>query len=580
VGINYDPEPTGIAPYTSAIARHLATVAGSVAAFVGVPHYPSWRVPAQYRGGFRRRESADPDLTVVRHTHYVPTKQTAISRAIYELTFLLNVSLSPTARPDVVIAVTPSLGGACAGAIIAARHNVPLITVVQDLMSKAASQSGILGGGLVAGMTSTFEGRSLRRASLVALVSKSFAPHIEQYGVPAERLRPLPNWTHIQRVEVDQNDARRKLGWREDAFIVLHSGNMGLKQDLTNVIRAAGLLAADPQVLILLLGDGSQRRRLEQEAAGLPNVHFLDPLSGEEYPLALAAADILLVNERPTVRDMSLPSKLTSYLSAGRPIIAAVLPEGTTGLALERTNGAAVRVDPGSPEALSAAILELRGDPARRALMGRAGRAFAKENLGREGAMRRVEDLVQEALLTGPRVPAADPGSELDGTGRNRVLRDFDAAGYDRGRNKTWQAAWFAMQNLVFDTWWCPASLRPRILRLFGAQIGERVFIRHRVRVLWPWKLVVKDDCWIGEDAWLLNLERITLERDVCVSQGAFLCTGSHDHRKPTFDYDNAPITIGEGAWIAAKSIVLRGAVIPPGAVVKAGSVVSRTTSW
>jgi acetyltransferase-like isoleucine patch superfamily enzyme/glycosyltransferase involved in cell wall biosynthesis len=580
VGINYDPEPTGIAPYTSAIARHLAAMAGNVTAFVGVPHYPSWRVPAQYRGGVRRRESVDAGLTVVRHAHYVPTKQTAISRAIYELTFLLNVSLSPVTRPDVVIAVTPSLGGACAGARIAARYNAPLITVVQDLMSKAAGQSGIRGGGIVAGLTSTFEAYCLRRASLLAVVSKSFAPHLEQYGLPVRRLRLLPNWTHIHRADVDQDDARRKLGWSEDAFIVLHSGNMGLKQDLTNVIRAAGLLAAEAGILIILLGDGSQRRRLEQEAAGLPNVQFLDPLGGEEYPLALAATDVFLVNERPTVRDMSLPSKLTSYLSAGRPIVAAVQPDGATGQELARTGGAAVRVDPGSPEALAAAILELRGDPARRAVMGCAGRAFAQENLSREGAMRRVENLVQEALQTPTGVSAADPGSEPDGTERRRVLRDFDAAGYDRGRNKTWQAAWFAVQNLLFDAWWCPSSLRPRILRLFGAQIGERVFIRHRVRVLWPWKLVVKDDCWIGEDAWLLNLEPITLERDVCVSQGAFLCTGSHDHRKSTFDYDNAPITIGEGAWIAAKSIILRGAVIPPGAVVKAGAVVSRTTSW
>jgi putative colanic acid biosynthesis acetyltransferase WcaF len=154
----------------------------------------------------------------------------------------------------------------------------------------------------------------------------------------------------------------------------------------------------------------------------------------------------------------------------------------------------------------------------------------------------------------------------------DRRLANFTGAGYDKGRSKAWQAAWFATQNLVFGAWWCPARLRPRILRAFGADIGERVFIRHRVRVLWPWKLTIGDDCWIGEDAWLLNLEPITIEHDVCISQGAFLCTGSHNHRDPAFGYDNAPISVGSGAWIAAMSIVLRGSTVAPGTLLRAGT--------
>ena len=135
--------------------------------------------------------------------------------------------------------------------------------------------------------------------------------------------------------------------------------------------------------------------------------------------------------------------------------------------------------------------------------------------------------------------------------------------------------AWFATMNLVFMKWWFPARLRPVLLRAFGAQVGDRVLIRHRVRILWPWKLTIGDDCWIGEDAWLLDLEPITLEHDVCISQGALLCTGSHDHRDPAFEYDNAPIRIGAGAWIAARATVLRGTTVAAGHVVPAGRVLS-----
>jgi putative colanic acid biosynthesis acetyltransferase WcaF len=159
------------------------------------------------------------------------------------------------------------------------------------------------------------------------------------------------------------------------------------------------------------------------------------------------------------------------------------------------------------------------------------------------------------------------------GTPAQRSLRSFTGAGYDKGRPVVVQALWFAVMNLLFMKWWFPPRLRPPLLRAFGARIGERVFIRHRVRVLWPWKLSIGDDCWIGEDAWLLDLEPITIEHDVCISQGAFLCTGGHDHRDPGFEYDNGPIHLGAGAWIAARATVLRGAHVAPGEVVPAGSV-------
>lgn len=160
--------------------------------------------------------------------------------------------------------------------------------------------------------------------------------------------------------------------------------------------------------------------------------------------------------------------------------------------------------------------------------------------------------------------------------GAARRLQTFTGAGYDKGRSILWQAAWFAVMNLVFSSWWLPARLRPGILRAFGARVGARVLIRHRVRVLWPWKLTIGDDCWIGEGAWLLNLEPIHIHHDVCVSQEAFLCTGSHRHRDPAFEFDNAPVTVHAGAWIGARATVLRGSTGAAGEVVAAGTVRSR----
>jgi putative colanic acid biosynthesis acetyltransferase WcaF len=157
-----------------------------------------------------------------------------------------------------------------------------------------------------------------------------------------------------------------------------------------------------------------------------------------------------------------------------------------------------------------------------------------------------------------------------------RRLAGFTGAGYDKGRGVAWQAAWFATQNLVFGTWWCPPGLRPAILRAFGATVGPGVVIRHRVRVHWPWKLEIGRDSWIGEGVWILNLEPVTIGADVCLSQEAFICTGSHDRRSPTFEYDNGPVAIGDGAWVAAQAVVLRNVRVGPGAVIGARAVVAR----
>ncbi|MFF8275751.1 WcaF family extracellular polysaccharide biosynthesis acetyltransferase [Streptomyces lateritius] len=153
-----------------------------------------------------------------------------------------------------------------------------------------------------------------------------------------------------------------------------------------------------------------------------------------------------------------------------------------------------------------------------------------------------------------------------------RNLPAFTLAGYDKGRGKTVQALWFVVMNTVFMAWFCPARLRVALLRAFGATIGDGVLVRHRVRVLWPWKLTVGDHTWIGEGAWLLNLEPITLGAHVCVSQEALLCTGGHDHRAADFRYRNAPITVEDGAWIATRATVLAGVTVGRHAVLAAGT--------
>jgi glycosyltransferase involved in cell wall biosynthesis len=260
-------------------------------------------------------------------------------------------------RSDVVIAVTPSLAGLVAAAIGKKRR--PLGAVVQDLTGNAASESGTTSG-RAAKAIAWAEYLLLRRADLVGVITPQFGAVLRSKKIKAAAIEELPNFTHISAVSVTQATARLHLGWPEHGFSVVHTGNMGMKQGLEAVVDAARL--SDERGLgvnFILVGDGNQRPFLEQMAGGIPTLRFVDPVDSKDYPFALAAADALLIHERAGVKEMSLPSKLTSYSAANRPILAVLADGGITQIVVSRERAALV-VQPGDPSALLDAAIALR----------------------------------------------------------------------------------------------------------------------------------------------------------------------------------------------------------------------------
>ena len=126
------------------------------------------------------------------------------------------------------------------------------------------------------------------------------------------------------------------------------------------------------------------------------------------------------------------------------------------------------------------------------------------------------------------------------GPGSRMSLRDFTGAGYDKGRSLVVQLPWMMAWHWLTSPWWCPNSLRVKVLRAVGARIGDGVLVRHNAKIHWPWKLEIGDYSWRGEEAWILNLENVSIGSNSCISQQALICTGSHDRYSPTFEFDNA----------------------------------------
>lgn len=112
------------------------------------------------------------------------------------------------------------------------------------------------------------------------------------------------------------------------------------------------------------------------------------------------------------------------------------------------------------------------------------------------------------------------------------------------------------------------------MLRLFGAKVGKGVVIRSRVNITFPWNLSIGDHVWIGDEVMILSLDRVTIGSHVCISQRAFLCTGSHRFRSENFDLLTAPIAIGDECWVAANSFVAPGVTLGRRTLCAAGAVV------
>ena len=360
----------------------------------GVPHYPSWR-----RGSAPSR-STEGGVRVERRRHFVPATQSAIKRGTYEATWVAAClpALAPPREIDLALGIVPSLGGAVLAAAAARRYKVPYALVFQDLIGKAADQSGIAGAARVAPAITQVETRLARGAAGVAVVAEGFRDYFLEAGVEPEKLTRLRNPARLGRPRESRKDTRARLGW-EDRFVAIHTGSMGFKQGLEHVIAAAELARDRPELLFVLQGDGNQRASLEAETRrlGLENVSFLPLASEAEFPAILRAADAALLNQRPSVLNMSLPAKLASYFAAELPVVAAVAAGDETAREVELAGGGVV-VRPGKPQDLVAALERLRTDPERAAALGRAGAEYAEHFLTLEAAVAEFERFLQCCL--------------------------------------------------------------------------------------------------------------------------------------------------------------------------------------
>lgn len=389
ISINYAPEPTGFAPHAAALAAHLAGRGHDVSVFTGFPFAPEWKRRTDDRGQLFRVEQRD-GATVYRLTHFIPRRPSSpLQRILMEGTLglavlpALSAAVARTGRPDVLLYIGAQPALAMVTRVAARVLGCPYFVNVNDLAARAARDVGIVAGPVYK-LLDKFEFSAYRGAAGASVLCHAFETALVEHGYPADQIRLIRSPIDIEQIKpvADDGSFRRRYGIEPEACVVLHAGSMGRKQGLLNVVHAAGLTAAT-RICWVFVGDGEDKGALVEatRALGLDSsVRFVPFQADEEIARMFAGADVLLLNQLAAVKDTVIPSKLLTYMSAGRPVLAAVNASSQGAEILRDADGGRI-VAPEDPDALAAAARWFTELPAeQRQAFGTRNRSYAEKH--------------------------------------------------------------------------------------------------------------------------------------------------------------------------------------------------------
>ncbi len=403
-----DVAPTG--EVMTQIVEQLVARGRRVHVVTSLPWYQHHAIEAGWEGQVVRHE--DTEWGRITRVHPFPTDKRNIPArglAFAGFTALSGLAAVLTrSRPDAVLAMSPPLTLGAAGWAAARAHRVPFVFNIQDVFPDVAVELGAITNPKVIAAAAWLERETYLRSDAVTVLSEDLKANVAAKiagrrgaaGSP-DKVRVIPNFIDTEwiRPQERENAYRREHGL-EGKTVVMYAGNVGFSQSLDLLLAAATHLAHDPEIVFVINGGGSARIGLEQAAAGLPNVRFVDMAPKARLPEVVAAADLHVVPLRAGLARSSVPSKLYTILAAGRPVVASV-DLGTEVARTVETAGAGIAVPPDDAEAFTKAIERLARDPGEAQAMGVAGRRFVERWASPAAVAEAYEDLFAE-LVAGP----------------------------------------------------------------------------------------------------------------------------------------------------------------------------------
>lgn len=319
----------------------------------------------------------------------------------YQFAWLAARISRKLAKPDVVFATHTPLTIGLAGLALGRHFNVPFIFEVRDLWPEALVNVGALKNPIAIWWLRRMATTIYAEAKHIVALSPGMKEGILRAGVPSEKVTVIPNGSDLDLFgpDVDGSAARERLGLGEK-YAALYFGAMGLPNGLEYAIEAARILAerSNSDIVLVLHGSGGKRPDLEKMARQykLTNVIFSNPAPGKaQMAEIVAACQVCLIIYRATKEHTWSPNKMFDALAAGRPVLINV--PGWLGETIEN-NQCGRCLDPGRPEALADALVELASDPEQCRRMGENARALAERQFAREKLADRLEEVLLEAI--------------------------------------------------------------------------------------------------------------------------------------------------------------------------------------
>ena len=346
----------------------------------------------------------DGDLTVTPlRTARTFAKYSPFRRIAQETEYARQfASMAEAFRPDVILACNMPLVVQRSAAAWCREHGVPWVFWLQDLYSVAinATAVGRLGppGRVVGWGFERIERSLLREASAVVAITEDFNGLLDEWGVRPERRAVIENWAPLAELPLrDRDNPWRRAQGFGDRFTYLYSGTLGLKHRPELLYELAAQHVDDADVVVISEGLGEERLREMLAERPLPNLRLLPYQPFEHVPDILGSADVLVGLLEPTAGTFSVPSKVLSYLCAGRPILAAIPGENLAARTVERA-GAGLVVSPTDTEAFLLAAKQLRNDARLRQVAGRCARAYAEATFDTAVVTDRFLDVIDQAV--------------------------------------------------------------------------------------------------------------------------------------------------------------------------------------
>jgi colanic acid biosynthesis glycosyl transferase WcaI len=370
------------------LSEHLALQGHTVRVVTAFPYYPEWRIWKEYRGRLSQKEVRG-GVEIRRVRHFIPRRASSlIQRLLHDFSFAFVAFVAGIAAGDcdVIYCSCPPPALALTACFLSRIRNVPYVIKLTDLASDAALATGILREGVLVRCARAVEMFAYRYAQTVICLCEAFRNRLVERGIPADQLHLIPDWGDTEAIRpVPGNGAFRAAnGIAPDQFVVLHTGNMGKKQDLLNVVRAAELTKGDANLSWVIVGEGEEHTLVENEirSRNLPNLLLLPLQPTSSLCQMYAAADVLLLNQRGAVKDAVIPSKLLTYMAAGKVVLCAASSESETARLICKAQCGLI-VAPESPRALAQGALALRADLFVRRALGANGRIHVENSFSR-----------------------------------------------------------------------------------------------------------------------------------------------------------------------------------------------------